>query len=139
MLRCINLAKRAAGHVSPNPLVGCVIVKDSKIVSEGYHKEFGSAHAEINAIDTAITKGIDLEGAWLYCNLEPCFHRGKTPPCVNKIIEHKFSKVIVGIKDPNPLVSGRSIRKLKKNGINVTAGILEDECRNLNKFFIRIF
>jgi len=137
MLRCINLAKQAVGHVSPNPFVGCVIVKNGKIISEGYHKKFGSAHAEANALETAITKGIDLEGAWLYCNLEPCYHQGKTPPCVDKIIDHKFSKVIIGMKDPNPLVSGKSIRKLKKNGINVSVNVLEGECRKLNKFFIK--
>jgi len=137
MLRCINLAKQATGHVSPNPLAGCVIVKDRKIVSEGYHRKYGSSHAEIYAIEAAITKGINLKGAYLYCNLEPCYHYGKTPPCADVIIEHGFSKVIIGMKDPNPLVSGKSIRKLKKNGIKVTVGVLEDECRKMNKFFIK--
>jgi diaminohydroxyphosphoribosylaminopyrimidine deaminase/5-amino-6-(5-phosphoribosylamino)uracil reductase len=114
-----------------------VVVKNGKIAAEGYHKCYGEAHAEINAINSAITKGVDLKGAVLYVNLEPCFHQGKTPPCVDKIIETKLSKVIIGIKDPNPLVSGKSIRKLRRNGIEVIAGVLEDECRKLNKFFIK--
>lgn len=137
MLRCINLAKQGEGFVSPNPYVGCIIVKEGKIVSEGYHKKIGSAHAEINAVQNALAKGIDLRGASLYCNLEPCFHYGKTPPCVNKIIEHEFAEVIIGMKDPNPLVAGKSIKKLKKSGIRCRVGILEKECRILNKFFIK--
>jgi diaminohydroxyphosphoribosylaminopyrimidine deaminase / 5-amino-6-(5-phosphoribosylamino)uracil reductase len=137
MLRCINLAKLGTGHVSPNPFVGCVIVKDGRIISEGYHKQFGAPHAEVNAIETALTKGIDLKGAVLYCNLEPCFHHGNTPPCADKIIEQKISKVVIGMKDPNPLVQGKSIRKLKKNGLIVITGVLERESRMLNKFFIK--
>lgn len=137
MLRCINLAKRGAGYVSPNPLVGCVIVKDGKIIAEGYHKKFGLPHAEVNAIDDALTKGIDLKGSVIYINLEPCSHYGKTPPCVDKIIENKFSKAVIGIKDPNPVVAGRSIKKLKKAGIEVISGILEKECREVNKFFLK--
>jgi len=137
MLRCINLAKQAKGFVSPNPLVGCVIVKNHKIIAEGYHRKFGSEHAEINAINTALGKKIRLKGASIYINLEPCSHYGKTPPCVDKIIEHGFKKVIIGIKDPNPAVSGRSIRKLRKNGIEVITGVLEKECRELNKFFLK--
>ena len=137
MLRCINLAKQAKGYVSPNPLVGCVIVKDDKIISEGYHQKFGGEHAEIRAINTALTKKISLKGAKIYVNLEPCSHFGKTPPCVDQIIEHKFKKVLIGIKDPNPAVSGKSIRKLRKNGINVVTGILKKQCRELNKFFLK--
>lgn len=137
MMRCISLAKKGAGYVSPNPLVGCVIVKDGKIAAEGYHKRFGESHAEINAINSTIRKGINLKGAVLYVNLEPCCHYGKTPPCVDKIIEHEFSKVVIGCRDPNPQVSGRSIRKLKQNNIEVSTGILENECRTLNKFFIK--
>ncbi|HEY3249795.1 MAG TPA: bifunctional diaminohydroxyphosphoribosylaminopyrimidine deaminase/5-amino-6-(5-phosphoribosylamino)uracil reductase RibD [Ignavibacteria bacterium] len=137
MLRCINLAKQGAGYVSPNPLVGCVIVKDSKIIAEDYHKKFGMPHAEANAIDAALTKGINLKGSSIYVNLEPCSHYGNTPPCVDKIIENKFSKVVIGIKDPNPLVSGRSIKKLKRSGKEVTLGVLEKECKALNKFFLK--
>src|SRR4030095_8977190 len=137
MHRCINLARLGKGYVSPNPLVGCLIVKNEKVVSEGYHKKFGMPHAEVNAIEIALTKGIDLKGAEIYINLEPCSHFGKTPPCVDKIIEQKFSKVVIGIKDPNPLVSGKSINKLKRNGINVISGILEKECKELNEFFFK--
>ena len=137
MMQCIELAKKGAGYVSPNPVVGCVIVKDGKIAAEGYHKCFGEAHAEINAINSALKKGLNLKGSSLYVNLEPCYHHGKTPPCVDKIIERRFSKVIIGARDPNPLVRGKSIKKLKRNGIEVISGVLESECRQLNKFFIK--
>ena len=137
MLRCVNLAKQGMGYVSPNPMVGCVIIKDGKIIAEGFHKYFGEAHAEINAINCALTKDVELKGSTLYVNLEPCFHHGKTPPCADKIIEHKFSKVIIGMQDPNPFVSGKSIKKLKQSGIEVISGILENECRQLNRFFTK--
>ena len=137
MYRCLELAGKGAGYVSPNPLVGCVIAKNNKIIAEGYHKKFGSNHAEVKAINSAIKKGINLKGSELYVNLEPCSHYGKTPPCVDKIIEHKISKVIIGIKDPHPLVSGKGIRKLRQNGIEVKAGVLENECKELNRFFLK--
>jgi diaminohydroxyphosphoribosylaminopyrimidine deaminase/5-amino-6-(5-phosphoribosylamino)uracil reductase len=137
MLRCIELAKKGRGFVSPNPLVGCVIVKAGKIVSEGYHKKFGSHHAEINAMNIAMKKGINLSGTTLYVNLEPCCHHGKTPPCVDRIIENKLGKVVIGTVDPNPLVNGKSIKKLKKNGIRVVSRVLEKECYKLNKFFFK--
>ncbi|MCI0448476.1 MAG: bifunctional diaminohydroxyphosphoribosylaminopyrimidine deaminase/5-amino-6-(5-phosphoribosylamino)uracil reductase RibD [Chlorobi bacterium] len=137
MYRCLELAGKGAGYVSPNPLVGCVIAKNGKIIAEGYHKKFGSNHAEINAINSAIKKGVNLKGAELYVNLEPCSHYGKTPPCVDKIIQHKISKVIIGIKDPNSLISGKGIKKLKQNGVRVKTGVLVNECRELNRFFLK--
>ena len=135
--RCIELAAKGKGHVSPNPLVGCVIVKNGKVIAEGYHKQFGSHHAEVNAINAAMAKRINLKGAALYVNLEPCVHYGKTPPCVDKIIEHKIREVVIGSKDPNPLVAGKGINKLKKNKIKVIYGVLESECFELNKFYFK--
>jgi diaminohydroxyphosphoribosylaminopyrimidine deaminase/5-amino-6-(5-phosphoribosylamino)uracil reductase len=98
MMRCIELAKRGRGRVSPNPFVGSVIIKNGKIVSEGYHRRFGGTHAEINAIASAKRKGLNLKSAALYVNLEPCCHHGKTPPCVDKIIRSGFAKVVIGLK-----------------------------------------
>ncbi len=138
MSKCLELAAKGAGYVSPNPMVGCVIVKNGKVISEGYHSQFGSAHAEVNAIESAEAKGINLKGSAMYINLEPCVHQGKTPPCVDEIIKHRISEVIAGTKDPNPLVGGKGIKKLQKNGLKVTVGVLEDECRQLNKFFFKL-
>ena len=137
MSRCLELAVKGAGYVSPNPLVGCVIVKNGKVISEEYHKKFGLSHAEINAINSVKAKGITLKGSTLYVNLEPCSHYGKTPPCTDEIIKNKIGEVIIGTKDPNPLVSGRGIKKLKKNGIKVTVGVLENKCRETNKFYFK--
>jgi diaminohydroxyphosphoribosylaminopyrimidine deaminase/5-amino-6-(5-phosphoribosylamino)uracil reductase len=122
------------GNVSPNPLVGCVIIKDDRIIGAGYHEKFGGNHAEVNAINGARE---DLEGATLYINLEPCSHRGKTPPCVNRIIEKKFKRVVIGTLDMNPLVSGAGVKKLKSAGIEVKVGLLEKECVGLNRFFFK--
>lgn len=135
--RCIELAKKGKGHVSPNPLVGCVIVKNGKVIADGYHKKFGSNHAEVNAINTALSKRINLKDSTIFVNLEPCVHFGKTPPCVDKIIEHKIREVVIGTKDPNRLVAGKGINKLKKNKIKVTSGVLEAECLELNKFYFK--
>lgn len=135
--KCIKLAKKGKGLVSPNPLVGCVITKNGKVISEGYHKKYGSTHAEIQAINSALKKKIKLKSSTLYVNLEPCFHFGKTPPCINEIIKHKFKKVIIGTRDPNPLVSGKSIKKLKRNKIEVLEGVCKKECQELNKFFFK--
>ncbi|MBI5324596.1 MAG: bifunctional diaminohydroxyphosphoribosylaminopyrimidine deaminase/5-amino-6-(5-phosphoribosylamino)uracil reductase RibD [Ignavibacteriae bacterium] len=135
MRRAIVLALNGSGYVSPNPLVGAVIIKNDEIISEGWHHKFGGKHAEIDAIDNA--SGIDLEGSTLVVNLEPCSHQGKTPPCTSAIIEKKFSKVIIGIKDPNPSVSGSGIDILKNAGIEIQTGILESDCRWLNRFFIK--
>lgn len=135
MLKAIHLALKGTGYVSPNPRVGCVIVKDKKEISQGWHKKFGAEHAEAMAIKKA--KDSDLEGATLYVNLEPCSHQGKTPPCVDLIIEKKIATVVIGIEDPNPLVSGKGIEKLKEAGIEVITGILEKNSRWINRFFIK--
>jgi len=137
MARCLELAKRGAGYVSPNPLVGAVLVKDGKKIAEGYHRLFGGHHAEINAINNAIKKKRNLVGTTLYVNLEPCFHVGKTPPCVNAVIQYGISRVVIATKDPNPLVAGRGIKKLKKNGIKCLVGILDHEAKQLNEKFFK--
>jgi len=130
----MELAKKGIGKVSPNPLVGCVIIKDERIIGAGYHEKFGGNHAEVNAINSARES---LEGATLYINLEPCSHHGKTPPCVDKIIENKFKRVVIGTLDMNPLVSGAGVKKIKSAGIEVKVGLLEKECVELNKFFFK--
>jgi diaminohydroxyphosphoribosylaminopyrimidine deaminase/5-amino-6-(5-phosphoribosylamino)uracil reductase len=122
------------GKVSPNPLVGCIIVKDDKIIGHGCHLEFGKDHAEITAIKSAVT---DIAGSTVYINLEPCSYYGKTPPCVNLLIEKKVARVVCGTIDPNPLVNGKSIRKLKKAGIETRVGVLANECRKLNEKFFK--
>ena len=134
MQHCLDLAQKAIGQVAPNPLVGCVIVKDEKIIGEGYHEHFGLPHAEVNAINAVKDKSM-LRSATLYANLEPCAHYGKTPPCVDLIIYHKIPYVVIGCLDPNPLVSSKGIEKLVKSGCDVKIGILEDECKDLNKRF----
>jgi diaminohydroxyphosphoribosylaminopyrimidine deaminase/5-amino-6-(5-phosphoribosylamino)uracil reductase len=130
----IEIARKGTGHVSPNPLVGCVIVKNNSIIGAGYHEKYGENHAEVNAINTAKES---VEGSTLYVNLEPCSHTGKTPPCVNKIIENKIRRVVIGTLDMNPLVCGKGVRKLKAAGIEVKVGVLEKECMELNKFFFK--
>lgn len=132
--RCIELAKLAEGQTSPNPLVGAVVVsKDGKILSEGYHKKAGEAHAEVDALSKL---GNKAEGATIYVNLEPCSHWGKTPPCADLIIKSGIKRLVLGIKDPNPLVSGRGIEKCKKAGIEVIENVLKEECEELNESFI---
>ncbi len=134
MLRAIELAKLGEGKVDPNPLVGAVLVKNGKIIGEGWHKKYGDAHAEVNAVDNAIE---NPEGAVLYVTLEPCSHYGKTPPCVKKIIESKIKKCFVAVLDPNPLVSGKGIKLLQEAGIEVEIGLLEQEAKNLNRVFFK--
>lgn len=131
---CVRLARRGEGYVSPNPLVGCVIVKDGRVVGRGYHKKFGEAHAEINALREA---GRKARGATLYVNLEPCSHHGKTPPCTDAIVASGIRRVVVGMIDPNPLVKGRGVRSLVSAGMKVQVGTLADECRTLNEFFVK--
>lgn len=133
MKRAIELSKKGGGTVNPNPLVGAVIVKDGKIIGEGYHEKYGGPHAEINAFENA-REGV--KGATMYVTLEPCSHYGKTPPCVHAIVEKGISKVVIGMKDPNPLVAGKGIQILQEHGIEVTSGILEKEIRKLNEIFI---
>ncbi len=130
----VNLAKRAEGRTSPNPLVGAVLVKGKNIISTGFHARCGSAHAEINAIRKA---GQRAKGATLYVNLEPCSHFGRTPPCTQTIIDSKIKRVVVGLKDPNPLNNGRSLRKLRQAGIKVELAENERIFKQLNEIFIK--
>ncbi len=132
--RCLELAEQGAGFVSPNPLVGSVIVKKGKIIAEGFHQAFGGCHAEVEAFLNAKESVV---GTTLYVNLEPCSHTGKTPPCADLIIAKKIKRVVVGFQDPNPLVSGKGIAKLRAAGIEVVVGVLEDKCRYHNRFFIK--
>jgi diaminohydroxyphosphoribosylaminopyrimidine deaminase/5-amino-6-(5-phosphoribosylamino)uracil reductase len=136
MQRCLDLASLAGVNVSPNPMVGAVIVLEEEIIGEGYHQFFGGHHAEVNAINNVPIELINqLNLATIYVSLEPCAHMGKTPPCVDLILKHKFKRVVVGCKDLNPLVSGKSIELMKNAAIEVTTGILEKECLKLNKRF----
>ena len=135
MRRAIALAKKGSGHVNPNPLVGAVIVKDGKILGEGYHECYGSLHAERNAIADAKKKGNSLEGSTIYVTLEPCCHYGKTPPCTEAIIEEKIARVVVGSDDPNPLVAGKGFQILREKGIEVIPHFLKEECDAVNPVF----
>lgn len=130
--KCLDLAYRGSGFVSPNPLVGCVIVKNRRIVGEGYHKLFGGPHAEMEALRRA---GRQAKGATLYVNLEPCSHPGKTPPCVDGIINAGIVRVVACSADPNPLVSGRGTKRLRQAGIQVRSGLLRKESERLNERF----
>lgn len=132
MRRALELARKGEGHTSPNPMVGCVVVKDGRIISEGYHEKYGEFHAERNAL-TRCTE--DTAGADLYVTLEPCCHQGKTPPCTDIIIEKKIARVFVGSMDSNPLVAGKGVQILRDHGIYVETGILEEECLKLNEVF----
>jgi diaminohydroxyphosphoribosylaminopyrimidine deaminase/5-amino-6-(5-phosphoribosylamino)uracil reductase len=134
MFRCIELALAGLGSVSPNPLVGCVVVHEDRIIGEGYHIQYGKPHAEVNAITSVQDKSL-LTQAELYVSLEPCSHWGKTPPCVDLIIENKIPRVIIGAQDPYEEVNGRGIEILRNAGIEVVTNVLEDECRELNKRF----
>jgi len=134
MWLAIQLALKAQGQTSPNPLVGALVVKNGAIVGRGFHHQAGTPHAEINALNEA---GNKAQGAELYLNLEPCSHFGRTPPCADAIIQKKIMKVFVGMVDPNPLVRGQGIRRLKEAGIEVATGILGKECRKLNEVFIK--
>lgn len=134
MKRAIELAYKGAGFVSPNPMVGAVIVKNNKIIGEGYHKKYGDVHAEINAFN--ISKE-DVKGAEMYVTLEPCAHFGKTPPCAYEIIKKGIKKVYIGSLDPNPLVAGKGVEILKKAGIDVETNVLKEECENINPIFFK--
>jgi len=135
MQRCLEIAKRGAGFVNPNPLVGCVIVYQDKIISEGWHAAYGKDHAERMAIGNLANTSILTEST-VYVSLEPCAHFGKTPPCVNLLIEHKVKRVVVGMTDPNHLVAGKGIAMLRENGIEVIENICNHDCLALNKFFV---
>ncbi len=135
MQRCLQLAKLGWGNVSPNPLVGAIIVHKGKVIGEGYHRIYGEAHAEVNAINQVSDVAL-LKESTIYVNLEPCSHVGKTPACSNLIIRMGIPNVVVGMQDPFDQVSGRGITRLKNAGINVTVGVLERECIELNRVFI---
>ena len=137
--RAIDLARKGKYLTKPNPMVGCVIVKDSEVIAEGYHMKYGSNHAEINALED-LNKNNNISEAefrqlTLYCTLEPCCHHGKTGPCTDAIIKSGIKKVVIGIKDPNPKVSGSGIKQLEDNGIEVLSGFFEEELIELNKHF----
>jgi diaminohydroxyphosphoribosylaminopyrimidine deaminase / 5-amino-6-(5-phosphoribosylamino)uracil reductase len=134
MKQALGLAGRGAGRVSPNPQVGAVVVSSGKVIGSGYHRAFGGPHAEVHALAQA---GNRARGADIYVTLEPCSHTGKTPPCADAIIKAGLRRVYVGMVDPNPLVSGRGIKKLQAAGISVETGILEHECRRLNEAFLK--
>lgn len=135
--RCFELAKKGLGNTSPNPLVGSVVVHNDRIIGEGYHKKAGTAHAEVNAIasveDTAL-----LPGSTIYVNLEPCSHQGLTPPCADLIIEKNIARVVISNLDPNPVVSGNGVSRLKQAGIEVITGVLEAEGDELNRRFFTL-
>jgi len=141
MQRCLELALLGSGHVAPNPMVGAVLVYDDplageRIIGEGYHRQYGQAHAEVNCIRSV--KETDrpfIRQSTLYVSLEPCAHFGKTPPCADLVIEQGIPKVVVGVRDPFPLVDGKGIEKLRKAGVAVETGILERECREMNRRF----
>ncbi|MDZ8240753.1 MAG: bifunctional diaminohydroxyphosphoribosylaminopyrimidine deaminase/5-amino-6-(5-phosphoribosylamino)uracil reductase RibD [Nostoc sp. ChiQUE01a] len=133
MLRCLELARRALGRTSPNPLVGAVIVKDGEIVGEGFHPRAGEPHAEVFALKAA---GVRAEGATIYVSLEPCNHYGRTPPCSEALVKAGVAKVVVGMVDPNPLVAGGGIARLRAAGIEVLVGVEEEACRQLNEGFV---
>ena len=134
MQRCLTLALKGLGNVSSNPMVGCVIVHDNKIIGEGFHQKYGSPHAEVNAIDSVKNKSL-LSKSTLYVNLEPCSHFGKTPPCCNLIIEKKIPNVVIGCLDTFSKVSGKGAQRMKDANIKVDIGCLENKCRKLNKRF----
>ncbi len=132
--RCLELAENGAGYVAPNPMVGAVVVYGDQIIGEGYHRVFGGPHAEVQAINSVADKNL-LKESVLYVNLEPCSHHGKTPPCADLIIHHKIPKIVIAQMDPNPLVAGSGVERLRAAGVEVTTDVLEDEASYLNRRF----
>jgi len=132
--KALELAAAGCGYVSPNPMVGAVVVKDGEIVGTGYHRRFGDDHAEVEALREA---GHLSRGATLYCTLEPCSHFGKTPPCVNRVIDAGITRAVIGTLDPNPVVNGRGVKILREHGIEVETGLLADACYELNEVFFK--
>lgn len=138
--RCLQLARLGEYYVAPNPMVGAVLVSnhDNRILAEGWHEQYGGPHAEPNCLHNAEQnhpEGIDYQQCTLYVNLEPCSHYGKTPPCAERIIQQGIGRVVIGTLDPNPLVAGRGVKMMREAGIEVVVGVLEEECRTLNKRF----
>ncbi len=144
MQRCLDLAALGMGKVSPNPMVGCVIVYNNKIIGEGWHQLYGGAHAEVNAVNAVLNNyGTEAESilkeSIVYVSLEPCAHFGKTPPCADLLVKYNVKQVVIGSKDPFPAVAGKGIEKLQNAGISVLTGVLEKECYELNRrFFTRV-
>lgn len=134
MQRALDLANIGSGFVAPNPLVGCVIVKDEIIIGEGYHQKYGEAHAEVNAVNSLVNSS-DIIGATVYVNLEPCSHHGKTPPCADLLIKSRVKRVVICNIDPNPIVAGEGIAQLKAAGIEVEVGLLAEKGEDLNRKF----
>ena len=133
MKRALKLAARGIGRTSPNPMVGAVLVKDGRIIGEGYHHYFGGDHAEIDALKHAVE---EVTGTTMYVTLEPCHHYGKTPPCVDAVIAHRLAKVVVGMVDPDPRTAGKSVAKMRDHGIDVVTGVQEEACRKLNLAYV---
>ncbi len=138
MRRALELAKLGIGNVSPNPMVGCVIIYNDMIIGEGWHKLHGGPHAEVNAVESVVDKSL-LKEATVYVNLEPCAHHGKTPPCADMLVQLNIKKVVISNVDTNELVAGKGIRKLQNAGIEVVTGVLQEEGRELNKRFFTFF
>lgn len=134
MMYALNLAKRANWHTDINPMVGAVLIKNNRIIGEGWHEKYGEAHAEVNAFKRCKE---NVEDATMYVTLEPCCHYGKTPPCLNLILKNKVKRVVIAMKDPNPVVSGESIKRLRENGIDVTVGVLKKKALELNEVFVK--
>lgn len=138
MRRCLDLALLGAGHVAPNPMVGAVLVHEDRIIGEGYHRQYGKAHAEVNCIASVRPEDVSLiPHSTIYVSLEPCAHHGKTPPCADLVIGKRIPRVVVGCRDPFPEVNGKGIEKLQAAGVEVILGVLEKECIDLNKRFFR--
>ncbi len=138
MQRAFDLAKKGKGSVSPNPLVGCVIVHDERIIGEGWHQKYGEAHAEVNAVNSVKDQSL-LKASIVYVTLEPCAHQGKTPPCADLLVKHGVKKVVICNRDPFEQVDGKGIEKLKTAGIEVEIGLLEKEGLELNKKFFTFY
>ena len=135
MRKALELAQRGMGFVSPNPMVGAVIVRDGRIIGEGWHKKYGDLHAERNAFADCEARGEDCTGADMYVTLEPCCHHGHQPPCTDAVIEHGIKRVFIGSSDPNPLVAGKGVKILREHGIEVIEGVLKEECDAINEIF----
>jgi len=136
MWRCLELARLGGGYTAPNPMVGAVLVYEDRVIGEGYHQVYGQAHAEVNCVNSVATEDVPLiSRSTLYVSLEPCAHFGKTPPCADLIIRMRIPKVVVGCRDPFPQVNGKGIEKLLAAGVEVKVGVLEVECKELNKRF----
>ena len=137
MRLALELAQKGMGFVSPNPMVGAVIVKDGKIIGQGWHRKYGDLHAERNAFADCDSRGVDCTGADMYVTLEPCCHHGKQPPCTEAVIAHGIKRVFIGSADPNPLVAGKGVQILRDHGIEVVEDVLRQECDSINEIFFR--